>query len=82
MLMKWPMEQGKNALHTDVLFDKKWHVRNIFSLITFVALFSDREYPRLGQMIVDYENPMKKMMEEFVPHSKVCMNINNFFERI
>lgn len=32
---------------------------------------SDREYPRLGQMIVDYENPMKKMMEEFVPHGKV-----------
>lgn len=23
-------------------------------------------------MIVDYENPLKKMMEEFVPHSKVC----------
>ncbi|XP_043931181.1 nck-associated protein 1 isoform X2 [Protopterus annectens] len=31
---------------------------------------SDREYPRLGQLIVDYENPLKKMMEEFVPHSK------------
>ncbi|KAL4635490.1 nck-associated protein 1 isoform X3 [Arapaima gigas] len=31
---------------------------------------SDREYPRLGQMIVDYENPLKKMMDEFVPHSK------------
>ncbi|RXM29966.1 Nck-associated protein 1 [Acipenser ruthenus] len=31
---------------------------------------SDREYPRLGQMIVDYENPLKKMMEEFVPHNK------------
>uniref|UniRef100_A0A667XZF1 Nck-associated protein 1 n=1 Tax=Myripristis murdjan TaxID=586833 RepID=A0A667XZF1_9TELE len=31
---------------------------------------SDREYPRLGQMIVDYENPLKKMMEEFVPHAK------------
>uniref|UniRef100_A0AAY4EUR6 Nck-associated protein 1 n=1 Tax=Denticeps clupeoides TaxID=299321 RepID=A0AAY4EUR6_9TELE len=31
---------------------------------------SDREYPRLGQMIVDYENPLKRMMEEFVPHGK------------
>ncbi|XP_051566050.1 nck-associated protein 1-like isoform X1 [Myxocyprinus asiaticus] len=31
---------------------------------------SDREYPRLGQMIVDYENPLKKLMEEFVPHGK------------
>uniref|UniRef100_A0A674DHW0 Nck-associated protein 1 n=1 Tax=Salmo trutta TaxID=8032 RepID=A0A674DHW0_SALTR len=29
-----------------------------------------RYYPRLGQMIVDYENPLKKMMEEFVPHGK------------
>lgn len=36
-----------------------------------VFVFSDREYPRLGQMIVDYENPLKKMMEEFVPHGKV-----------
>lgn len=49
----------------------------------FVIAFSDREYPRLGQMIVDYENPLKKMMEEFVPHSKVsnyfsqaCSNLN------
>lgn len=33
---------------------------------------SDREYPRLGQVIVDYENPLKKMMEEFVPHGKVA----------
>uniref|UniRef100_A0A9J8C835 Nck-associated protein 1 n=1 Tax=Cyprinus carpio carpio TaxID=630221 RepID=A0A9J8C835_CYPCA len=38
---------------------------------------SDREYPRLGQMIVDYENPLKKMMEEFVPHGKLRMeNLN------
>lgn len=36
---------------------------------------SDREYPRLGQMIVDYENPLKKMMEEFVPHGKVTSHI-------
>lgn len=50
-------------------------------MLTFGALeektlhvcFSDREYPRLGQMIVDYENPLKKMMEEFVPHGKVVM---------
>lgn len=36
-----------------------------------LLLCSDREYPRLGQMIVDYENALKKMMEEFVPHGKV-----------
>lgn len=40
-------------------------------LMLFLWLCSDREYPRLGQMIVDYENPLKKMMEEFVPHGKV-----------
>lgn len=41
------------------------------ALMRFLLLCSDREYPRLGQMIVDYENPLKKMMEEFVPHGKV-----------
>ncbi|XP_052216371.1 membrane-associated protein Hem-like isoform X3 [Dreissena polymorpha] len=31
----------------------------------------DPSFPRLGQMIIDYEVPMKKMSEEFVPHSRV-----------
>uniref|UniRef100_A0A8C4NIK5 NCK-associated protein 1 n=1 Tax=Eptatretus burgeri TaxID=7764 RepID=A0A8C4NIK5_EPTBU len=31
---------------------------------------SDREFPRLGQLILDYENPLKKMIEEFHTHSK------------
>lgn len=31
----------------------------------------DSAFPRLGQMIVDYEQPMKKLSEEFIPHSKV-----------
>lgn len=48
------------------------------SLFVFIFLFSDREYPRLGQMIVDYENPLKKMMEEFVPHGKVNIKCNLF----
>lgn len=26
---------------------------------------------RLGQMIIDYEQPMKKLSEEFIPHSKL-----------
>lgn len=44
----------------------------MYNLLKFhMFVLSDREYPRLGQMIVDYENPLKKMMEEFVPHSKV-----------
>ncbi|KAL4225584.1 Nck-associated protein 1 [Mactra antiquata] len=33
----------------------------------------DPSFPRLGQMIIDYENPMKKMSEEFVPHSRVLV---------
>jgi hypothetical protein len=31
----------------------------------------DSSFPRLGQMIVDYEIPMKKLSEDFVPHSKL-----------
>uniref|UniRef100_A0A4W3ITW6 Nck-associated protein 1 n=1 Tax=Callorhinchus milii TaxID=7868 RepID=A0A4W3ITW6_CALMI len=45
-----------------------------FDIVSFCLSLCDREYPRLGQMIVDYENPLKKMMEEFVPHSKVRSN--------
>ena len=32
---------------------------------------TDSHFPRLGQMIVDYEQPIKKLSEEFVPHSKL-----------
>jgi NCK-associated protein 1 len=31
----------------------------------------DLSFPRLGQLIVDYESPMKKLTDDFVPHSKV-----------
>ncbi|KAJ8358953.1 hypothetical protein SKAU_G00154780 [Synaphobranchus kaupii] len=31
---------------------------------------SDSAYPRLGQMFVDYEQPWKKLMEEFGPHTR------------
>ncbi|XP_065844432.1 nck-associated protein 1 homolog [Oscarella lobularis] len=27
-------------------------------------------FPRLGQMVIDYENPLKKLTEDFAPHSK------------
>ena len=30
---------------------------------------SDTSFPRLGQMIIDYDPPLKKLSEEFVPHS-------------
>ncbi|XP_072522547.1 nck-associated protein 1-like [Salminus brasiliensis] len=31
---------------------------------------SDPGYPRLGQMIMEYEHPLKKLTEEFGPHTK------------
>ena len=30
----------------------------------------DPAFPRLGQMIVDYDPPLKKLAEEFVPHNR------------
>ena len=61
------MEQGRQTSHRMLLtFSEPYN-----SFEFDVCILSDREYPRLGQMIVDYENPLKKMMEEFVPHSKV-----------
>ncbi len=30
----------------------------------------DPSFPRLGQMIVEYDPPLKKLSEEFVPHAK------------
>ncbi|XP_067656118.1 nck-associated protein 1-like isoform X1 [Haliotis asinina] len=33
----------------------------------------DHAYPRLGQMFLDYDMPMKKLSEEFVPHSRFLM---------
>lgn len=54
-------------------FNISYYFKVILSGLTVIppVCSSDREYPRLGQMIVDYENPLKKMMEEFVPHGKV-----------
>ncbi|KAM8977568.1 nck-associated protein 1-like [Pelodytes ibericus] len=47
---------------------------------TFIALYncahemlqgqSDPSYARLGQMILEYDNPLKKLSEEFGPHTK------------
>lgn len=33
----------------------------------------DNVYPRLGQMFLDYDPPMKKLSEEFVPHSRILI---------
>lgn len=36
-----------------------------------VCYYSDEYFPRLGQLIVDYENPLKKLSEEFTTHQQV-----------
>lgn len=45
----------------------------------------DESFPRLGQMIINYENPIKKMAEEFVPHAKclsqALLSLSGCFER-
>ena len=44
------------------------------NLLLFLT-YRDPSFPRLGQMILDYDHPMKKMSEEFVPHSRVIYYI-------
>uniref|UniRef100_A0AAY4ERP1 Nck-associated protein 1-like n=1 Tax=Denticeps clupeoides TaxID=299321 RepID=A0AAY4ERP1_9TELE len=43
---------------------------------------SEPSYPRLGQMFLEYEQPLKKLTEEFGPHTKVnkkwLMNLKFF----
>lgn len=45
----------------------------------------DPSFPRLGQMIMDYENPLKKLHEEFVPHAKLVsaavFSLQNLYPR-
>ena len=40
-------------------------------------IFRQESFPRLGQMIVDYDPPIKKLSEEFIPHSKVSIEFLN-----
>ena len=37
---------------------------------------SEEMFPRLGQMIVDYDPPVKKLSEEFIPHAKVPVPVS------
>lgn len=45
---------------------------------------TDTSFPRLGQMIIDFENPLKKLSEEFFPHSRLLQqaltSLKIFFE--
>ncbi|KFM78035.1 Nck-associated protein 1, partial [Stegodyphus mimosarum] len=46
---------------------------------------SDSSFPRLGQLIMDYDPPLKKLSEEFIPHSKLLfqalMSLQQVFPR-
>ena len=40
---------------------------------------SDAAFPRLGQMILDYDPPLKKLADDFSPHARVrTTNITEF----
>ncbi|CAG2232657.1 unnamed protein product [Mytilus edulis] len=56
-----------------VLVSKVDDRRLVLSLFNVAHEFlhgaGDTSFPRLGQMVQDYDHPMKKMSEEFVPHS-------------
>ncbi|XP_013397025.1 nck-associated protein 1 isoform X2 [Lingula anatina] len=45
----------------------------------------DPSFPRLGQMILDYDPPLKKLSEEFVPHAKMVtlalLSLNDIYHR-
>uniref|UniRef100_A0A8B9HKT3 NCK associated protein 1 like n=1 Tax=Astyanax mexicanus TaxID=7994 RepID=A0A8B9HKT3_ASTMX len=44
--------------------------KSSFKVTMFALSYSDPSYPRLGQMIMEYEHPLKKLTEEFGPHTK------------
>ena len=61
-------------------------VNKVLSQLPYVIYFCrDTSFPRLGQMILDYENPMRKMTEEFVPHSRVMipglLSLHNIYSK-
>ncbi|XP_071122015.1 nck-associated protein 1-like isoform X11 [Mytilus edulis] len=60
-----------------VLVSKVDDRRLVLSLFNVAHEFlhgaGDTSFPRLGQMVQDYDHPMKKMSEEFVPHSRVLI---------
>ena len=46
---------------------------------------SDPAFPRLGQMVMDYDPPLKKLSEEFVPHTRTItqalLSLQNVYPR-
>ena len=44
---------------------------SLYFIVSHFIFSSEDSFPRLGSMIVDYENPLKKIAEQFVPHQQV-----------
>ena len=55
------------------LFNYRVLVNSLFFIMSHFIFFSEDSFPRLGSMIVDYENPLKKIAEQFVPHQQVWL---------
>lgn len=43
--------------------------------------FSDPSFPRLSQMVLEYDHPLKKLTEEFGPHTKASSRESREFLR-
>ena len=43
--------------------------------VSHKIFFREESFPRLGQMVIEYDPPMKKLSDEFVPHTKVSFNM-------
>ena len=60
------------------LFNYRVLVNSLFFIMSHFIFFSEDSFPRLGSMIVDYENPLKKIAEQFVPHQQVWLFLCSF----
>lgn len=46
------------------------HIFILHANIRVVLSSSDPSFARLGQMVLEYDHPLKKLTEEFGPHTK------------
>lgn len=53
-----------------VVKDTPPHPRHPCPALLFSAFSRDPSFARLGQMVLEYDHPLKKLTEEFGPHTK------------
>lgn len=56
-------------------------VRGALKLLFPLFSFSDPSFPRLSQMVLEYDHPLKKLTEEFGPHTKASSRESRKFLR-